>query len=144
MGSRGDVDLGEVEYLEEELRKTQRELERSNRNWEERFGVLRASLHEIKDESFLRKRIEQQPLAVHTTQFPGQQPAQTEVPTPILPPLRPHLAKKSQTPIKVELTQELSPRFSEPFTSGSESENEMSENEDFPTLKTKCLRPETR
>ena len=62
------------------------------------FSVLRASLHEIKDESFLRKRIEQQPLAVHTTQFPG--PDQNEVPTPILPPLRPSLAKKSQTPIK--------------------------------------------
>jgi len=140
--SRGEPDLGEIEFLEEELRKTQRELDRSNKNWENRFNVLRASLHEIKDESFLRKRIEQQPLAVHTTQFPG--PDQNEVPTPILPPLRPSLAKKSQTPIKVELSQELSPRFSEPFTSGSESENEDSDNEEFPTLKTKSLRPETR
>merc|ERR1719284_1613148 len=97
--SRGEPDLGEIEFLEEELRKTQRELDRSNKNWENRFNVLRASLHEIKDESFLRKRIEQQPLAVHTTQF------------------------------------------SEPFTSGSESENEDSDNEEFPTLKTKSLRP---
>ena len=55
-----------------------------------------------------------------------------------------YLQHDFQEPKKVELSQELSPRFSEPFTSGSESENEDSDNEEFPTLKTKSLRPETR
>ena len=55
-----------------------------------------------------------------------------------------YLQHDFQEPKKVELSQELSPRFSEPFTSGSESENEDSDNEEFPKLKTKSLRPETR
>ena len=52
--------------LEEELARARAELARSNRNWERRFAVLRASLHEIKDEAYIRKRIEVLPMSMHT------------------------------------------------------------------------------
>ena len=62
----------EIAGLRAELTKTRKDFDASNKNWESRFNVLRASLHEIKDESFLRKRIEHQPLAIHTASYPNQ------------------------------------------------------------------------
>ena len=52
--------------LEKDLAQARAELTRSNKNWERRFGVLRASLHEIKDEAYIRKRIEVLPMSMHT------------------------------------------------------------------------------
>ena len=57
---------GDSIQLEEELARARAELGRSNRNWERRFAVLRASLHEIKDEAYIRKRIEVLPMSMHT------------------------------------------------------------------------------
>merc|ERR1712106_1189329 len=57
---------GDVIELEKELTKARAELARVNRNWERRFTVLRASLHEIKDEAYIRKRIEALPMSLHT------------------------------------------------------------------------------
>merc|ERR1712106_292214 len=57
---------GDVIELEKELTKARAELDRANRNWERRFAVLRASLHEIKDEAYIRKRIEVLPMSLHT------------------------------------------------------------------------------
>merc|ERR1712106_128945 len=57
---------GDVIELEKELTKARAELARANRNWERRFAVLRASLHEIKDEAYIRKRIEVLPMSLHT------------------------------------------------------------------------------
>ena len=57
---------GDVIELEKELAKARAELARANRNWERRFAVLRASLHEIKDEAYIRKRIEVLPMSLHT------------------------------------------------------------------------------
>ena len=59
-------DSGDVIQLEKELAKARAELSRANRNWERRFAVLRASLHEIKDEAYIRKRIEVLPMSLHT------------------------------------------------------------------------------
>ena len=60
------VGSGDVIQLEKELVKARAELARVNRNWERRFTVLRASLHEIKDEAYIRKRIEALPMSLHT------------------------------------------------------------------------------
>ena len=59
-------DSGDVIQLEKELAKARADLARANRNWERRFAVLRASLHEIKDEAYIRKRIEVLPMSLHT------------------------------------------------------------------------------
>jgi len=80
--------------MQEELTRTRRELDALNRNWEKRFNVLRASLHELKDESFLRKRIEYQPLALHTTSYPAQ-PNAAPSDGQILPPLKSSHGKKT-------------------------------------------------
>ena len=66
MPDQSGGDSGDVIHLEKELAKARAELVRSNRNWERRFAVLRASLHEIKDESYIRKRIEVLPMSLHT------------------------------------------------------------------------------
>jgi len=57
---------GDTLKLENELAAARQELIRADRNWERRFAVLRASLHEIKDEAYVRKRIEVLPMALHT------------------------------------------------------------------------------
>ena len=58
-----------IAELEKALDKARRELERANRNWEKRFRILRASMHEIKNESFVRRRLEHQPMALHTAKM---------------------------------------------------------------------------
>lgn len=55
-----------IQELEQALDKSRREFERANRNWEKRFAVLRSSMHEIKNESFIRRRLEHQPMALAT------------------------------------------------------------------------------
>lgn len=118
-----EEDQDEIKSLQIELAKTRKELESSNRNWESRFDVLRASLHEIKDESFLRRRLEHQPLAIHTTNYPSPANKRPLHECPhVLPPLKPALAAKSATPSAEQKPP--SPAISEAFTSGSESENE--------------------
>ena len=62
----GQGDSADVAELERELAASRAELARANRNWERRFAVLRASLHEIKDEAYIRKRIENLPMGIHT------------------------------------------------------------------------------
>jgi hypothetical protein len=58
-----------IAELEKSLEKSRREIEKMNRNWEKRFRILRASMHEIKNESFVRRRLEYQPMALHTAKM---------------------------------------------------------------------------
>ena len=58
-----------IAELEASLEKSRREIEKINRNWEKRFRILRASMHEIKNESFVRRRLEHQPMALHTAKM---------------------------------------------------------------------------
>ena len=58
-----------IAELEKSLEKSRREIEKINRNWEKRFRILRTSMHEIKNESFVRRRLEYQPMALHTAKM---------------------------------------------------------------------------
>jgi len=58
-----------IAELETSLEKSRRDIEKINRNWEKRFRILRASLHEIKNESFVRRKLEYQPMALHTAKM---------------------------------------------------------------------------
>merc|ERR1719436_695649 len=135
-----------IQVLKEELSRSQKELEKVNRDWERRFNVLRASLHEIKDESFLRRKIEHQPLAMHTSSFPAHSDSFrlnskniSDAVSPVLPPLKPGVVRKL-TPSTQRVVNSFSPTLSENFSSGSESEGEtdLAESEgdeEYPPLK---------
>lgn len=129
--SDGDVDEHgdhDVKAMQDELSRTRKELDALNRNWESRFNVLRASLHEIKDESFLRKRIEYQPLALHTSSYPAHDNnsshlrQSTEGSSHVLPPLKPGHVKKGRTTELRKQIHAFSPAMSDNFSSGSDTD----------------------
>ncbi|XP_025096569.1 uncharacterized protein C10orf67, mitochondrial-like isoform X2 [Pomacea canaliculata] len=51
--------------LKNEVKKLKEEIERIHRMWEKKFSVLQASMHALKDESYLRQTLQRQAAALH-------------------------------------------------------------------------------
>jgi len=80
---------------EAELEKLRKEHAKVNKNWERRFEILRASLHEIKDEAFVRRKIEQQPLMLHKASIRIRERVISPITSEGLPPLKPSAGTES-------------------------------------------------
>ena len=85
--------------MQAELEKLRKEHAKVNKNWERRFEILRASLHEIKDEAFIRRKIEQQPLTLHKASIRIKE----RVVSPIANPEIPAIKSEGLPPLKVRL-----------------------------------------
>ena len=85
--------------MQAELEKLRKEHAKVNKNWERRFEILRASLHEIKDEAFIRRKIEQQPLTLHKASIRIKE----RVVSPIANPEIPAVKSEGLPPLKVSL-----------------------------------------
>ena len=84
--SRESGEMSEAENAE--LEKLRKEHAKVNKNWERRFEILRASLHEIKDEAFVRRKIEQQPLTLHKASIRIRERVISPITSEGLPPLK--------------------------------------------------------
>ncbi|XP_064614210.1 uncharacterized protein LOC135477920 [Liolophura sinensis] len=48
-----------------EILKLKKEIERIHKSWEKKFGILQASLHALKDESYVRQSLQRQAATLH-------------------------------------------------------------------------------
>jgi len=86
---REKQEIAEIDAeTEAELEKLRKEHAKVNKNWERRFEILRASLHEIKDEAFVRRKIEQQPLMLHKASIRIRERVISPITSEGLPPLK--------------------------------------------------------
>ncbi|XP_076464127.1 uncharacterized protein LOC143296192 isoform X2 [Babylonia areolata] len=52
--------------LKNEIKKLKEEIDRIHRMWEKKFSILQASMHALKDESYLRQTLQRQAATLHT------------------------------------------------------------------------------
>ncbi|KAL8615739.1 hypothetical protein ACOMHN_007492 [Nucella lapillus] len=91
--------------LKNEIKKLKEEIDRIHRTWEKKFAILQASMHALKDESYLRQTLQRQAATLHhasvsyTADTPmGQTPKQGSPQKKPLPDIRRSSRSMSRNP----------------------------------------------